>query len=177
MDNSVVRAALILALGGLTALAFQNCASPNQVSPSDLNSNKTSPTPIFSTYPSTRFSTTKVNTWEYSGESITITVPPGANKEYRISLRQMANLVSAAGYYVVTLSTSPSSIAGVPQGIGTPFQPATTTWATANSEGYLNLAPGTYTYFVMVTNSVGAMSLANAQSDAGNYCSVIAWPL
>jgi hypothetical protein len=127
-----------------------------------------------------RFSGNPNWTWIYTGEYITITVPAGANRNYRIGLRQMVlgNTANWGNTYF-TLSTSNSSVVNVPSGIGTGIVPTNSSigWASYYSEGYVTLAPGTYTYYVMMNGSNYSVQLANAISDGSGYCNIMAWPM
>ncbi len=68
---------------------------------------------------------------------------------------------------------------GQPSHLGSPWQGLQAdTWATLTSEGYLDLAPGTYTYYVLIYNATsGTLAVANSATDGAAYCTVIAWPL
>ncbi len=137
--------------------------------------------PIFSTKTlASRYITPAVGAWYYTGESITITVPAGPSRKYRISMRQMginsgsANINSGMIMY---LSTSISALAGAPTGMGEPYVSVPAgAWSTGFTEGYLNLAPGTHTYYVRIYAISNNIQLANQISDGTTFCAVIAWP-
>jgi hypothetical protein len=179
MGRAAIQGVVTVAICALVILGFQNCAQSNSPPVSVASSSSTSSGgPIYSTYPSARFSTSTANTWQYSGESISFTVPPGSNQSYRISVREMA-ITTVAGQFLVTLSSSSTTIANVPQGLGIPYQTINADlWSTVSTEGYVNLPPGDYTYYLMIYNSTaGTLSLANQTSDNAAYCVIMAWPL
>ncbi len=138
--------------------------------------------PILSTKSNaSRFTTTALATWYYTGESITITVPSGPNRKYRIHMRQMginSATSNAGGGMILFLSNSSSSVATGPTGLGTPYVsiPAGA-WQSFSCEGYLDLAPGTYTYYVWVYAIANNVTLANATGDSWSYCTVMAYPM
>jgi hypothetical protein len=130
--------------------------------------------PVFSTKTLASRYTMPNGSWGYTGEYITITVPAGPNRKYRLGLRQMG--LGTVGM-VITLSTSSSSVTGTPAGIGNPYTYTGGTWTSLYTEGYVDLAPGTYTYYVWAYGVSGTPQLANAITDGNAYCTLIAWPM
>jgi hypothetical protein len=120
-----------------------------------------------------------------TGESITITVPAGQVRKYRISTRQMALTTDCTkgSYIITTLSTAKDKITSMPKGMGYVHTalPASLCWGwhTTSQEGFVELTAGTYTYYVVaiIDPSWGKLQFANSSADGDAYCSVIAWPM
>ena len=136
--------------------------------------------PIFSTFANaSRYTAATANIWSYTGESLTVTVPPGPTRYYRIHTRQMIACNANAGAQIY-LSTSPSTPTGTPTGMGFMYINGYNTigyWTTATMEGYVALAGGSsYTYYVLIYAASTSATLANASTDNGMFCTTIAWP-
>jgi hypothetical protein len=127
---------------------------------------------------SSRAAITGDGNWHYTGEYITITVPAGPNRSYRIGMRQMGNDPTGGAANLYSLSTSTSTYTGTPAGMGFIYYTSIAGyWQQGYTEGYVTLAPGTYTYYVMANSSGGTVSVANSTADGANYCNVQAWAM
>jgi len=71
--------------------------------------------PIISSGGGSTFTTVSNSTWQYTGVSVSFTVPPGPNRKYRISSRVLGT--AAAGEMYTYVSNSSSSAAGLPVGM------------------------------------------------------------
>jgi hypothetical protein len=133
-------------------------------------------TVIYSTQPAGRFHGIAAASTSYlTGESLTITVPSGASRRYRIVMRQM--LYNAiAGQAVVFLSTSSSN-----PNLGMLVAPYVAlnagVWSTVNTESYVTIAGGTsVTYNVWVNYFMTPSGPAVANESGSNriYCDLFA---
>ena len=133
--------------------------------------------PILSVQPGSRFVPSLTNTWYYTGENLTITVPSGPTRRYLLVLQQTAyntGPILNAQFLVGTSSVSPS--------IGQIMIQSTRIDALASVSAMkvVALVPGTYTYYVWVNYGGGTLSSAqvtNASADGRLYCDFFALPL
>jgi|SRR6185295_14764071 len=139
--------------------------------------------PIFSTKSSAVFFTsTAANTWQFTGESITLSAPPEQPARYRIWMRQMAaSSTGTTAYCEFTLSDSTATPGTVSvTGLGQPHgSPAPGYWQTTSTEGFFQVPAGqTVTLNVNLYSYINAnCQLANSIASGNNYTTVIAWPL
>jgi hypothetical protein len=112
--------------------------------------------------------------WQNAGFSATVTVPPGPNRKYRVTMKAMA-YGAAGNYMLTTVSKSNTSITGTPTGMGTIYEYATDTgWHTIFQEGFVDLAPGTHTFYLWAYG--GGSYTVNYHNDAG-LTNIIIWPM
>lgn len=125
--------------------------------------------PILSTQPATRYSiSAAAGAWNYTGESITVTVPSGPSRRYRVVNQQKINCdVSGQLGVLLSSSSNPTTVSYSWQLGGIPSIASSPIWQTVSSEGIITLAPGTYTYYVMVSNSA-ACNLQVANESTSN---------
>ena len=101
------------------------------------------------------------------GTSLTITVPDGPNRKYRISSRVTAYTTSAGNYIWTTVSTSQNSVANMPTGMADIYEYMLDTgWHTTD------LAPGTYTYYTLVYGGASYTAIYDFVRTK-----MIAWPM
>jgi len=158
-----------------------SCTQVQNGSSASASTSQFDPTPIASTFPTTRFYAPNDTQYRHTGESITVTVPAGTPKKFRISLRQMASGVGGQTMVAFALSTNSSTYnKGNIVGLGTPWLVVPVSqWATVSSEGYVELSSGTHTFYVMVWahNHYSPANIANSSGDAGQFSQVLFWPL
>ncbi|MBM4250535.1 MAG: hypothetical protein FJ146_01020 [Deltaproteobacteria bacterium] len=123
---------------------------------------------ISSTQPASRFYAPGTG-WYYTGEYLTITVPAGPARRYRITNRQMA-MQSNTGQFVMTLSTSSTSLNST---FYYPYQVAVGGyWSTIHADTYVTLNGGTTTtYYVWMSFSSTGGAVA---SENRAYCDLFA---
>lgn len=82
---------------------------------------------------------------------------------------------AAGNYMFTTVSTSSTSVTGTPTGMGSIYEYATDTgWHTTYQEGYVDLAPGTYTFYLM---AYGGASYTINYHNNSNLTNIMIWPL
>jgi hypothetical protein len=129
---------------------------------------------IYSTQPASRFVPAAGNTWYYTGESLTITVPAGPSRRYRLVMRQsIGNTTSSQE--MIDLSTSSSSDSYFFR----LHRVANAGWDTLSGETYVTLAGGTTTsYYVWVyISAISNPQLGNATTDNRAYSDFYAVPM
>jgi len=109
-------------------------------------------TPIFSTTArTTNYVATTTAAWQWMWTYITFTVPPGPNRKYRITNSVMWYSSTSSDYIYSYISTSKTSIIWSPTWMWGIYEYLSDAGRhTAYQEWYLDLAPGTYTYYVLV---------------------------
>ena len=132
-------------------------------------------TVIWSTQPSSRY-TGMSGSWSATGESLTITVPAGSSRRYRVVMRQTLFNNNICTLYVA-LSTSNTA----PTSSNSLFMPGISLGAgytgPVNAETYITLAPGSYTYHVMAIFTGGSPNgsqVLNSTGDNRMYSDVFA---
>ena len=113
---------------------------------------------IYSTQPASRYYAPGAG-WRHTGEYLTIAVPSGPPRRYRITNRQMATQ-SYSGSIVMALSTSNTSESPSPY---YPYQSVVAaSWSTVNADTYVTLNGGTTTtYYVWINFSSAGGAVAS----------------
>jgi hypothetical protein len=131
---------------------------------------------IYSTQPGGRFSGIAVGGASYlTGASLTISVPAGAARRYRIVMRQMLHNGNA-GQAVLFLNTSNSST-NIAALVIPHVALNANLWSTVNTESYVTLTGGTtVTYYAWVAYYMtpSAPAIANESSSNRVYCDLFA---
>ena len=177
-DNAFsVGGSTFVVAGGLVGIGTASPSGALQVA-GLITADNANVAPVQSTQPGSRFAPGLATTWYYTGESLTLTVPAGPSRNYRLVMRQMASNGATAGEILFSLGTSNAT-----QNSGVVFIPYLTlvasTWETVNAETTLTLAPGTYNYYVWVdfNMAISSPQLADASTDNRLYCNLFAYPL
>jgi hypothetical protein len=113
---------------------------------------------IYSTQPASRYYAPGAG-WRHTGEYLTIAVPSGPPRRYRITNRQMA-IQTNSGNIIMALSTSNTSDS---PSLYYPYQSVVAgSWSTVNADTYVTLNGGTtVTYYVWINFSSTGGAVAN----------------
>jgi hypothetical protein len=114
------------------------------------------------------------NTWYATGETLTITVPAGATRRYRIVYRQLA-VNSNWGTMWIGLSTANPVSNGLIMQSASYMHPGQ--YQTLNGEMYVTLSGGTTTTYYMgiyITNTPSGQAVLNGSGNGRNYCDLFA---